>query len=90
MRFRKLFAAIILAAALMLAGCGGNSEDDDVRRVIYAKVYNPDGTLLAEGECTKARSTRAYNYVSIEINGVTYDTGPNNVVVMSWYEEVNE
>lgn len=90
MRFRKLFAAIVLAAALMLAGCGGNSEDDDVRMVIYAKVYNPDGTLLVEGECTKASSTRAYNYVSIKINGVTYDTGPNNVVVMSWYEEVNE
>lgn len=91
MRFRKLFAAAVLAAALMLTGCGGKSEpDENLHRVKYAKVYNPDGTLLVEGECTKASSTRAYNYVSIEINGVTYDTGPNNVVVMSWYEEAKE
>lgn len=29
MRFRKLIAATVLAAALMLTGCGGKSEPDE-------------------------------------------------------------
>ena len=29
MRFRKFFMAIVLAAALMLTGCGGKSEPDE-------------------------------------------------------------
>ena len=51
MRFRKLITATVLAAALMLTGCGGKSEpDENLNRVKYAKIYNPDGTLLTEGE----------------------------------------
>ena len=87
MRFSKLFAAIALSVALMLTGCSdGEANSSELARVRYAKVYNPDGTLLVEGECTKARSGRAYGYASIEIDGVTYDTGLDNVIVISWYE----
>ena len=87
MRFCKLFAAIALSVALMLTGCSdGEANSSELARVRYAKVYNPDGTLLVEGECTKASSIRAYNYVSVEIDGVTYESGPNNIIVMSWYE----
>mgnify|MGYP007049971287 CR=1 FL=1 len=87
MRFCKLFAAIALSVALMLTGCSdGEANSSEPARVRYAKVYNPDGTLLVEGECTKAQSGRAYGYASIEIDGVTYDTGLDNVIVISWYE----
>lgn len=87
MRFRKLFAVIVLSAALMLTGCSdGGANSSEPARVRYAKVYNPDGTLLAEGECSKAETSLGYGYASIEIDGVTYDTGLNNVIVISWYE----
>ena len=62
MRFHKLLAAIVLATVLLLTGCVKNSNPDAEKstRVKYAKVYNPDGTLLVEGECSKARSGRHY------------------------------
>lgn len=84
MRFRRLIAAAVLAAALMLTGCGGNSEDEDGRKVNYAKVYNPDGTLLAEGEYDSCWVS--YGTVTVRIDGVKYQTGYTNVVTMWWYE----
>lgn len=84
MRFRKLIAATVLSAALMLTGCGGNSKDEDGRKVNYAKVYNPDGTLLAEGECDSCWVS--YGTVTVRIDGVKYQTGYANVVTMWWYE----
>lgn len=80
MRFRKFFMAIVLVAALMLTGCGGNSEDEDGYKVNYAKVYNPDGTLLAEGEYDSCRVF--YGTVTVSIDGVKYQTGYTNVVTM--------
>ena len=74
MRFRKLIAATVLAAALMLTGC----------RVKYAKIYNPDGTLLTEGEYESCYYGN--QVVTIEINGVKYQTAYVNVVTMWWYE----
>lgn len=84
MRFRKLIAATVLAAALMLTGCGGNSKDEDGRKVNYAKIYNPDGTLLIEGEYESCYYGN--QVVTIEINGVKYQTAYVNVVTMWWYE----
>lgn len=84
MRFRKLIAATVLAAALMLTGCGGNSKDEDGRKVNYAKIYNPDGTLLVEGEYESC--FYGNQVVTIEINGVKYQTAYVNVVTMWWYE----
>lgn len=84
MRFRKFFMATVLAAALMLTGCSGNSEDEDGRKVNYAKVYNPDGTLLAEGEYDSCWVS--YGTVTVRIDGVKYQTGYTNVVTMWWYE----
>lgn len=85
MRFRKLIAAAVLAAALMLAGCGGKSEpDENLRLVKYAKVYNPDGTLLVEGEYDSCWVS--YSTVTVRIDGVKYQTGYTNVVTMWWYE----
>lgn len=84
MRFRKFFMAIVLAAALMLTGCGGNLEDEDGRKVNYAKIYNPDGTLLTEGEYESCYYGN--QVVTIEINGVKYQTAYVNVVTMWWYE----
>ena len=95
MRFQRFFATVLAALALaatlmatmLLTGCSGKSDSgEEQRKVRYAKVYNPDGTLLVEGECTKAQSGWAYGYASIEIDGVTYDTGLDNVFVISWYE----
>ena len=84
MRFQKLIAATVLAAALMLTGCGGNSKDEDGRKVNYAKIYNPDGTLLIEGEYESCYYGN--QVVTIEINGVKYQTAYVNVVTMWWYE----
>ncbi len=84
MRFRKLIAATVLSAALMLTGCGGNSKDEDGRKVNYAKIYNPDGTLLVEGEYESC--FYGNQVVTIEINGVKYQTAYVNVVTMWWYE----
>ena len=84
MRFRKLIAATVLATALMLTGCGGNSKDEDGRKVNYAKIYNPDGTLLVEGEYESC--FYGNQVVTIEINGVKYQTAYVNVVTMWWYE----
>lgn len=84
MRFRKFFMAAVLAAALMLTGCGGNSEDEDGHKVNYAKIYNPDGTLLTEGEYESCYYGN--QVVTIEINGVKYQTAYVNVVTMWWYE----
>lgn len=86
MRFRRLIAVAVLVAALMLTGCGGNSEDEDEdgRKVNYAKVYNPDGTLLAEGEYDSCWVS--YGTVTVRIDGVKYQTGYTNVVTMCWYE----
>lgn len=84
MRFRKFFMAAVLAAALMLTGCGGNSGDEDGRKVNYAKVYNPDGTLLVEGEYESC--FYGNQVVTIEINGVKYQTAYVNAVTMWWYE----
>lgn len=84
MRFRRLIAAAVLAAALMLTGCGGNSKDEDGRKVNYAKIYNPDGTLLTEGEYESCYYGN--QVVTIEINGVEYQTAYVNVVTMWWYE----
>lgn len=84
MRFRRLIAATVLAAALMLTGCGGNSKDEDGRKVNYAKIYNPDGTLLIEGEYESCYYGN--QVVTIEINGVKYQTAYVNVVTMWWYE----
>ena len=74
MRFRKLITATVLAAALMLTGCGGKSEP----------IYNPDGTLLTEGEYESCYYGN--QVVTIEINGVKYQTAYVNVVTMWWYE----
>ena len=88
-RFRSSFtmasATMALAAALMLTGCSGGSESDkDLREINYAKVYNPDGTLLVEG---KYESCYYGNQVvTIKINGVKYQTAYVNVVTMWWYE----
>ena len=84
MRFRKLIAATVLATALMLTGCGGNSKDEDGRKVNYAKIYNPDGTLLVEGEYESC--FYGNQVVTIEINGVKYQTAYVNAVTMWWYE----
>lgn len=84
MRFRKFFMAAVLAAALMLTGCGSNSKDEDGRKVNYAKVYNPDGTLLVEGEYDSCWTS--YGTVTVRIDGVKYQTGYANVVTMCWYE----
>lgn len=85
MRFQKLIAATVLAAALMLTGCGGKSEpDENLHRVKCAKIYNPDGTLLAEGEYESC--SYGNQVVAIEINGVEYQTSYVNVVTMWWYE----
>lgn len=92
MRFRKL-AAVMVLSALVLVGCAtGSSESnsDKTQAVYYAKVYNPDGTLLAEGNCMKPNDGNRASYqndiVCIEIDGVTYKTSYNNIVVMSWRE----
>lgn len=92
MRFRKL-AAVMILSALVLVGCAtGSSESnsDETQVVYYAKVYNPDGTLLAEGNCMKPNDGNRASYqndiVCIEIDGVTYKTSYNNIVVMSWRE----
>lgn len=86
MRFRKLLAAIVLATVLLLTGCVKNSNPDAEKstRVKYAKAYNPDGTLLVEGEY----GTCIYGncVVTIEINGVKYQTAYTNVVTMQWDE----
>lgn len=85
MRFRKLIAATVLAAVLMLTGCGGKSEpDENLNRVKYAKIYNPDGTLLTKGEYESCYYGN--QVVTIEINGVKYQTAYANVVTMWWYE----
>lgn len=84
MRFRKLIAAAVLAAALVLTGCGGDSKDEDGRKVTYAKVYNPDGTLLVEGEYDSCWVS--YGTVTVRIDGVKYQTAYVNVVTMWWYE----
>lgn len=84
MRFRRLIAATVLAAVLMLTGCGGNSKDEDGRKVNYAKIYNPDGTLLVEGEYESC--FYGNQVVTIEINGVKYQTAYVNAVTMWWYE----
>ena len=92
MRFRKL-AAVMVLSALVLVGCAtGSSESnsDKTQAVYYAKVYNPDGTLLAEGNCMKPNDGNRASYqndiVCVEIDGVTYKTSYNNIVVMSWRE----
>lgn len=86
MRFRKFFMAIALAAVLMLIGCGSESDSGDgQRKVNYAKVYNPDGTLLVEGEYDSCWAVSSY--VTVRINGIEYQTGYNNVVTMWWYED---
>ena len=84
MRFRKLIAAAVLAAALVLTGCGGDSKDEDGRKVTYAKVYNPDGTLLVEGEYDSCWVS--YGTVTVRIDSVKYQTAYKNVVTMWWYE----
>lgn len=84
MRFRRLIAAAVLAAALVLTGCGGDSKDEDGRKVTYAKVYNPDGTLLVEGEYDSCWVS--YGTVTVRIDGVKYQTAYKNVVTMWWYE----
>lgn len=92
MRFRKLFIVAILSA-LVLVGCaaGGSEPDGSEPHVVYyAKIYNPDGTLLTEGNCTKLNDGSGVSYqndiVCVEIDGVTYKTSYNNIVVMSWRE----
>lgn len=85
MIFRKFFMAIALAAVLMLVGCGSESDSGDGQhKVSYAKVYNPDGTLLAEGEYDSCWVS--YGTVTVRIDGVKYQTGYVNVVTMQWYE----
>ena len=89
MHFRKFFMAIALAAVLILIGCGSESDSGDGQhKVNYAKVYNPDGTLLAEGEYDSCWVSSSY--VTLRINGVKYQTGYQNVVTMWWYEEVQQ
>lgn len=86
MRFRKLLAAIVLVAILLLTGCGENSNLDAEKstQVKYAKVYNPDGTLLVEGEYDACIYGNCV--VTIEISGVKYQTAYTNVVTMQWSE----
>ena len=86
MRFRKLFTAIVLATVLLLTGCVNNSNPDAEKsaQVKYAKVYNPDGTLLVEGEYDACIYGNCV--VTIEINGVKYQTAYTNVVTMLWSE----
>lgn len=92
MRFRKLFIVAILSA-LVLVGCaaGGSEPDGSEPHVVYyAKIYNPDGTLLTEGNCTKPNDGSGASYqnniVCVEIDGVTYKTSYDNIVVMRWRE----
>ena len=92
MRFRKCFLAMILSV-LVLVGCAAGSSEsnsDKTQAVYYAKIYNPDGTLLTEGNCTNLNDGNRASYdndiVRVEINGITYKTSYNNVIVMTWYE----
>lgn len=86
MRFCKLLVTVALTVALLLTGCGdnSNSSDEESARVKYAKVYNPDGTLLVEGEYDSC--FYGNGVVTIEIDGVKYQTAYMNVVTMWWYE----
>lgn len=85
MHFRKFFMVITLVAVLMLAGCGSESDSGDGQHMVsYAKIYNPDGTLLAEGEYEYA--SYGNQVITIKIDGVKYQTSYNNVVTMRWYE----
>lgn len=92
MRFQRLFATALAALALIatltatafLTGCSGSESDDEGRKVSYAKVYNPDGTLLVEGEYDSCWVSTGC--VTVRINGVKYQTGYQNVVTMWWYE----
>lgn len=93
MRFQRFFVAALAAFALVatltvtmfLAGCSGKSDSgEEQHSVSYAKIYNPDGTLLVEGDYDVAWLYT--EYVTIKINGVKYRTSYKNIVMMSWVE----
>lgn len=93
MRFRRFFATVLAALALaatltatmLLTGCSGKSDSDgEQHSVSYAKIYNPDGTLLVEGEYDMAWLN--YDYATVRIDGVKYRTSYKNIVMMSWVE----
>lgn len=96
MHFQRVFATALAALALIatltatafLTGCSESDSGDGQHEVNYAKVYNPDGTLLVEGEYEYA--SYGSQVITIKIDGVKYQTSYNNVVTMRWYEEAQQ
>ena len=87
---KKAVAVITVVAMIaLLAGCSAEvsvteKPAKEGTNDVYAYVYTPEGTLLAEG-CPSRYAyggTKRGGSITICIDGVTYKTGWDNVVLI--------
>lgn len=80
-----LYLLIVLAAALLLTGCGNMMLIDTTYHFDHAQILMPDGTVRA-GRVEAWTDYEDGDQLQIRINGVTYLTHSSNVVLMSGAE----
>lgn len=81
---KKRVLGLIAAAGMIfsLVGCGNKQLFDATRRFDRAIIFSPSGEVLIEGEIDSWMDFEG-EQIQIVIDGVTYLTTMNNVVMIS-------
>lgn len=78
-----LIVIVILVICLILAGCGNRAFIDATYSFSRAIVYAPDETKIAEGKVTNWRDYKDSDQLQVCINGKTYLTAAENIVLIA-------
>lgn len=81
---KKIFLVIItvVLACLLLTGCGNRAMIYTTYSFSRAIVYAPDGTKVAEGKVTNWRDYDDSDQLQVCINGKTYLTAAENIILI--------
>ena len=73
-----VFVLLICLCIIIFSGCCTNSDKDSCNYKWYIKIYMPDGCIEGPG---KVLNYCNGGYVLIEIDGIQYKVGSQNILV---------
>ena len=79
---KKIIAVLlVLIFAIFLTGCGNMQILDTTFHFDYGTVYSPGGDIIAQGKVQSWTDYEDGDQLQVKIDGVTYLTHANNVVL---------
>ena len=84
---KKIIIIVAIIAVMLLGGCSPQGSEEPKEKTVpttgtYAYVYAPDGTLLEEGYPSYTFTERG-GMMTVYVNGVIYQTGVDNVILIT-------